>query len=246
MVVNTNGGTGATLTLGTVTATAAGGALNISSAGGGPVTITSTGGPDATGTYGGKVTFTTAAGATEWATSTSAAAPFALSALSTYANLPTTAVTDTTNDIASGNVSLTGAVVTNSLKVSNTASGQALNLGGNLLTLTNGGLLGSGANAYAINNGSITSGQAATPSVTVHAYGGGALTIGANVVDNAIGPTALTKAGPGAVVLTGTNTFTGQAFLTAGTTSIASDAALGGGSGTVSVATSDATNTTSR
>ncbi len=244
LVVNTNGGTGTTLTLGTITATAVGGALNISSTGGGTVTITSTGGPDATGTYGGKVTFTTAAGATEWATSTSAAAPFTLSALSTYANLPTTAVTDTTNDIASGNVSLAGAVVTNSLKVSNTAAGQALNLGGNLLTLTNGGLLGSGANAYAINNGSITSGQAATPSVTVHAYGGGALTIGANVVDSAIGPTALTKAGPGTVVLTGTSTFTGQAFLTAGTTSIASDAPLGGGNGTISVATSDATNTT--
>ena len=242
LLINTNGGTGTTLTLGAITATAVGGALNISSIGTGTVAVTSTGGPDATGTFGGKLTMTNAAGATDWAASTSAAAPFALSNYAAYATLPIAATTDTTNDLATGNVTLAGAITTNSLKVANTAASQALNLGGNALTLTNGGLLATGANAYAINNGTITSGLATTPNVTLHAYGAAPLTVGATVVDSTVGPTALTKAGPGTVVLSGNSTYTGQTFLTAGATSIATDHPLGGGSGTILIASSDPIN----
>ena len=53
------------------------------------------------------------------------------------------------------------------------------------------------------------------------------------MVDSALGPTALTKAGPGTVILGGNSTYTGQTFLTAGTTSIATDHPLGGGNGTI-------------
>ena len=162
LVVNTNGGTGTTLTLGTIAATGVAGSLNISSTGTGTFAVTSAGSTDATGTYGGKVTITNAAGATDWAASTSAAAPFALSNYAAYTTLPTATTTDTTNDVATGNVTLAGDITTNSLKVANTAASQALNLGGNLLTLSNGGLLATGANAYAINNGTITSGLAVT------------------------------------------------------------------------------------
>ena len=240
--MNTNGGTGTTLTLGAITATAVAGSLNISSTGTGTFASPPPVRPDATGTFGGKVTMTNAAGATDWAASTSAAAPFTLSNYAAYTTLPTTTTTDTTNDLATGNVTLAGAITTNSLKVANTAASQALNLGGNALTLTNGGLLATGANAYAINNGTITSGLATTPNVTLHAYGAAPLTVGATVVDSAVGPTALTKAGPGTVVLSGNSTYTGQTFLTAGTTSIATDHPLGGGNGTILIASSDPIN----
>ena len=170
LVVNTNGGTGTTLTLGTIASTGVSGSLNISATGTGTFAATSTTAPDATGVYGGgKVTMTNAAGATDWAASTTAAAPFTLSNYAAYTTLPTATTTDTTNDLATGNVTLAGAITTNSLKVANTATSQALNLGGKLLTLTNGGLLATGANAYAINNGTITSGLATTPAEQRHA-----------------------------------------------------------------------------
>ena len=161
LVVNTNGGTGTTLTLGAITATAVGGALNISSTGTGTVAITSTGAPDATGTYGGKVTITNAAGATDWVDfdfRRRALCAFELFGLHDAAHCRHDRYDQ--RSWPPGNVTLAGAITTNSLKVTNTATSQALNLGGNLLTLTNGGLLATGANAYAINNGTITSGLA--------------------------------------------------------------------------------------
>ena len=229
VILNTNGGTSTTLTLGTLTATAAGSALNFNTASGGTVTTTSN--KDATGIYGGRITYTDATG-TNWATTTSGATPFTLSGYTGYTALNAAGgATDTNNSLQTDGATLGGSVTTNSLKVTDTAAGNTLDLGGaaNTLTLTNGGLLFTGANAYTITDGTLASGTSATtPDLIVNQFGTGTLTIGA-VISNGAGTGAgtLTKAGPGTLILTGANTYTGATFLTGGTTSIGANVNLG-------------------
>ncbi len=53
--------------------------------------------------------------------------------------------------------------------------------------------------------------------LVVHQYdAAGSLTIGANIVNNGTA-TALTKAGPGLLVLTGSNSYTGTTYVSGGT-----------------------------
>ena len=99
----------------------------------------------------------------------------------------------------------------NSLRF-NTAGAYTVNTGGNITNATGGILetLTVGANAVAINNNVLTSGNG--QDLIIHQYNTlGGMTIGANIVDASGVPIGLTKSGPGALTLTpnAANTFSG-------------------------------------
>lgn len=143
-------------------------------------------------------------------------------------------------DAATANVLVTTAptitsttgVSINTLKLAPATSGQTLDLAGQVLTLNAGGLLFTGTNAFTLTSsvagGALTSG--ANAQLIVHQYGTGAgvLTIAAPITDTAV-PSALSlvKAGPGQLILTGVNTYTGNTSIYGGTLTIGADSALG-------------------
>ncbi len=240
MLLNPNGGSGTTLNVGTVTATAAGGALLVGTqagAGAGTATITTASAKDANGMYGGHVAFTSDGGATvDWATTASVASPYALSAYSGYTNDVTT---PGVNSRITASASLGGGLTTNSLKIENPAASQSLSLGANLLTLTSGGLLVTGSNAFTIAGTTgatrLNAGNGSGAyDLVVHQYNNGGLDISAVIGDGAAA-TSLTKAGTGPLTLSGANTFTGGVRLTAGTLNINSATALGTVAGTFTI-----------
>ena len=98
------------------------------------------------------------------------------------------------------------------------------------LTVASGGILVTpsvGVNATAIAGGTLTAGSGSE--LIVHQYNniaGGATTITSGIVDNG-GAVALTKAGPGTLILDGSNTFTGATYITGGTLQVGNNDALG-------------------
>jgi len=114
----------------------------------------------------------------------------------------------------------------------NLAQGSAstLNLGANTLRLESGGLLVSGAFDSAITNGELTAGTGNynNGELIIRQNSGAAstLTISAAITNNGTNAVGLTKSGDGAVVLTGTNTFTGAVTLNEGTLRIGSATAF--------------------
>ncbi|MBC7783337.1 MAG: autotransporter-associated beta strand repeat-containing protein, partial [Burkholderiales bacterium] len=220
LVINPNGGTSTTLNMGAITATAPGSSLGISTGpGAGTAVVTTTTDKLVDGTYGGRITY-----GTDWATTASVATPFTLSAYSGYTAVATSGV-DTVNSLATGTVALTGSLTTNSLKATTTGASQSLDVGvGNVLALTNGGLLFAGSNDYAITNGTL---QSDTGDLVIHQLGSGALTIGSTVANGGLGATSLSKTGSGTVVLSGANTYTGINYVNAGTLSVGANNNLG-------------------
>ena len=107
---------------------------------------------DGTGTYGSRIVFGdgTASTGYNWATTLTGVSPYTLSAYSGYVAAATSG-TDTNNSSITATTTLAGALTTNSLKLDNPAATQTLELDTNLLTLSNGGLLSTGTNAFAIN-----------------------------------------------------------------------------------------------
>ena len=139
-------------------------------------------------------------------------------------------------DVASGvtTTTLAGNTAVTSLRF-NQNQATALNLGGNVLTT--GGILVTPAVATAgstIGNGTLEG--AAGQDLVVIQNSSQPLTIGASIADNTAA-TGLTKAGAGAVVLSGTNTYSGPTYVNAGTLQFATPAALGPSSVTVNGAT---------
>jgi len=131
-------------------------------------------------------------------------------------------------DAAIGTVT-PAAMTINSLRF-NTAGAYTVNTGGNIVVAT-GGILETplvGANAVAINNNNLTSGNG--QDLIIHQYNtGSGMTIGANITDNS-GSIGLTKTGTGALTLTpnSANTFSGQLTLNAGTVTLGNANALNG------------------
>ena len=127
---------------------------------------------------------------------------------------------------ASGTTALAAATTKASLNLqnSNPAVDQILDLAGQNLELTSGGILSSGAATSAIRSGSLST---AAPEMIITANNH--LTIDSSIVDNG-SSTTLTKTGPGTLTLGGTNSFTGTLVITQGTVIVASDANLGLGS----------------
>lgn len=102
----------------------------------------------------------------------------------------------------------------------NAAAASTVSVGaGVTLTVGTGGILETatvGASASSITGGSFTSGNG--QDLVIHQYStASALTIASAITDNGATPIAVTKSGPGALVLTGANSYTGGTFLNDGT-----------------------------
>jgi autotransporter-associated beta strand protein len=144
-----------------------------------------------------------------------------------------TLVGNTLNDRISSTTAsqvTTGATVaTNSLMINAQAASQSLSLGSTILTLTNGGLLFTGSNAYSItgtSTGGLKSGIATTSDFIINNYGSSALTISAPIVHNA-GTDTLTVGGTGTTImgnstLAAIGSYTGLTYVNGGTLKLAS------------------------
>ena len=246
ILVNPNGGTSTTNVLNGLTASAAGSSLLVgtaASSGTGTVAFTTTTSTNAQNIFGGRVVFTSD-GATNvnWATTASGSSPYTLSAYSSYSAMVAGATSDALNDRVTANLTFSGAHTHNSLKVENPAASQTLALGGNLLTLTSGGLLVTGPNAFSISGTAgatrLTAGAGSSYDLVVHNYctSASATTISAVIGDNVVGnthATSLTLAGPvqNQLTLSGVNTFTGPTYINAGRMQVGAANVLGNTSG---------------
>ncbi|MGA9778253.1 MAG: pectinesterase family protein [Verrucomicrobiia bacterium] len=95
------------------------------------------------------------------------------------------------------------------------------------LTLNAGGLLVTGSGADSITGGTLEGASGAD--LIVHQYSTGDLTISSTLADNS-SATALTKSGPGRLIIAGTDTMTGDNYLNGGTVLVNTLAELAGGS----------------
>lgn len=158
--------------------------------------------------------------ATGWAVKANGANG-AFTALSTYETSLAPADWATTENVSlNANPSASiGTLSINSLRL--TAASTVQIDSGATLTLTSGGLLltGSGAKSISPASGTATLLGAASKDLIVHQYSSGALTIGAIIADNTAA-TALTKSGPGILILSGANTYTGKTYYNGGTVRI--------------------------
>lgn len=115
-------------------------------------------------------------------------------------------------DVVSGGVGAS----TNSLRFNSATTGSVFFIGTN--SIDSGGILVTpnvGNNASTINGDTLTGGVG-TGLVITQANTANALTITTVIADNG-GPSALTKAGAGSLILTGANTYTGNTIVTQGT-----------------------------
>jgi autotransporter-associated beta strand protein len=130
-------------------------------------------------------------------------------AAATYVPMPTSGGTATANYLLSGGTLTTGSLSANALKV--TGSG-TLSLGGPL-TLTSGGLLfDNSAGAMTIAGGSL----AATNSEWI-VTANGSVSSNALRIDSLLASGSLTKSGTGVLILSGSNTYTGNTTVNEGT-----------------------------
>ncbi|MFA7334678.1 MAG: autotransporter-associated beta strand repeat-containing protein, partial [Kiritimatiellia bacterium] len=196
------GALGTTLTLGTMTPTTVGTMMNINLSGTSPaVTTTTANNNDNLFGARGAVTVTTG-GTTEFATRNASSNLVQYTGQTAFLGAGSIS---TINYKLSGNGQLTLDESMNSLRLTTTGAGQSLDLNGKVLTLTSGGLLFVGADAYEIKDvlggGSLKSGT----DLIFHNFGDGILTISA-VCTNTSG---VSLDGPGTTVLSGVNTYTG-------------------------------------
>lgn len=222
------GTSGTTLALGSVSTTANNGLLNInldSTAGAAAIT-TSTGVTNSLLGSRGAVTVTTG-GTTEFATK-SGSNIVQYTGQTAFAN---TGASGTVNYKLSGSDTLAATESMNSLKIETTGAGQSLDLNGNSLTLTSGGLLFTGADAYEIKDaatgGSLKSATATNSDLIIHNFGTGGLTI-SSVIANGSGTSVVSLDGTGTTTLSGVNTYTGATLVGGGATlAIGANSGLG-------------------
>jgi fibronectin-binding autotransporter adhesin len=202
VVSNPGSGQTATLNLGAITRST-GATLDFSSTG----SFTTTTVNGATSILGGWATF---GGGSTWAVTSGTAGTIPVTGLATYTAGYATAAA---NVDATATGTLTAGAAYNSLRFNTAAAVTVTGNGAN--TITSGGILVTptvGANATTITGGTtLTTGNAAD--LIVNQYNtAGTLTI-ASVIS---GTTGLTKAGPGRLIASGANTFTGNVNVTGG------------------------------
>lgn len=161
---------------------------------------------------------------TDWAAreGTTGVKAFSAYDVNAFASGNNTDVTTSANFVAD--------TATNSIKFGATAN---LNLGGNTLTVENGGMLVSYAVAGAVNisNGTLTRNGAGD--ILLHNYGADITTISANITNSGAGVVNLVTGGVGTTVLSGNNSYTGDTYINGGTLQISSESALGSISGSI-------------
>ncbi|HEY1685024.1 MAG TPA: autotransporter-associated beta strand repeat-containing protein [Tepidisphaeraceae bacterium] len=165
---------------------------------------------------------------TDWATVSGGT----IAAVSSYANdtwssnAPTTI---TTNDSISNGT-------TNSLRFGS-ASADTVTLSGTNTIISGGILVSSGVgNNLSVINGGTLEGPAAGEMVIDQYNTANSLVIGSTIADNG-GQSFLSKVGPGLVILTGTNTFTGQLTVGSGSLQLGNGGTTGSVAGLISVNT---------
>jgi autotransporter-associated beta strand protein len=229
--LNPNGGAGTTLTLGALGSTSAGSAVLLTAPTGTTLTTTSalSGGA---ATYENRIVFTDGAGNYDWATTTSLSSPYVISMAGTTAAMPSSGF-NPQNYLLTGSGSITAPLTINSLKIVTTGSGQSLAINaGASLGLPYGTILFTGDNDYTITGGTISPGNSGIGAydVILQQYAANNnLTIASNIV-NGGQATSLTKAGPGAVTLSGSNTYTNGTYVDSGTLTLDAAGSIAGNS----------------
>jgi autotransporter-associated beta strand protein len=153
-------------------------------------------------------------GGTDWAVGSAAGSETNITALGAVTALPLTGGVSTTNyQLTAAGQSQSGTVTANSLKITG-GEGNTLDLGTNPLTFTSGGGLLSTVNYTISGSGAGILGAGSANEFIVNVKENN-LTISAPIIGSATAG-SLTKAGAGTLTLTGTNSYTGSTYLTAG------------------------------
>ncbi|MEO5716799.1 MAG: autotransporter-associated beta strand repeat-containing protein, partial [Luteolibacter sp.] len=235
VLVNPNNALSTTVNLGALNTTAPGGVLVVGKTGvnTGTVAINTTTNAAADGTYGPRVLFTNGTANTgyDWASTVSPGPSYTFSAYAAYSPLETGGSPDTLNSRVTASQTLSGPRVTNSLKIENPAADQTLNLGANLLTLTNGGLLSTGTNATTLAgtgaSGLTVGNGSGAYDLLVHQLNTGGLTIAPVIGNNGGNAVSLVKLGNSQLILTGANTYTGGTAIRSGVLQLGNGDATG-------------------
>ena len=221
IIENNNGGAAGatTLNLGALTASAAGGALDIHPMGSLAPNITTTSANNSAGTLGagGHVVFTDIHGNTTWATVTSGSIGAYMGDTATLPTSGGTTGTTTAYNLTAGQTQV-GNTWAALLRISNGSSG-VLDLAGTDLTMNQDGLLFNGTAAFSISDsvgGGFLTGATGDKEVIIQNYGAAPLTISAAIANNGSNAEALTIAGPGTTILTDTSTYSGGTYLDGG------------------------------
>ncbi|WP_081452710.1 beta strand repeat-containing protein [Verrucomicrobium spinosum] len=246
IVITSQAGQSATLNLGSVgngTMSVSrvqrhrGGVLNFVLAGAGSASISLSGNNVSSGFLGAWATYGEGSGeATSWAalngTLVEAFTDYVANVLATGNH------TDVTTDLLLG-----GDASTSTLRF-NDGLQRALDLGGHLLTMEQGGILvtSSQSGDVDLSNGTLTSAwenDAGGNDLVIHQYGGGVFKVGAQIVDDAVNGRAVTlvTAGSGIIDLSGNslgNTYTGGTVLNRSTVVISQENQLGAAPAAVS------------
>lgn len=226
ITVTTGQDQNATLALGAITKNA-GGTVNfvLANTGTGVANITTTTANNGSGILGGHATF----GLNDWATKDGAGNIAALAAGSYSATFATGL-----NTTRSASVVLpSGSSTTGSLRLTGAAA-VTFTASGNTLTLESGGILVTSTAGATSIGGTTTATRgviaSSTGEVIIHQQSASTLT-----VNSVIGGTTLTKSGEGALVLTGTNTYTGNTVINGGSVTVTTAANLGAGTADVTI-----------
>ena len=225
LTVESNHAGGMTVNLGNFTSLGpqAGGSLNIVTvSNGGTASVTTTELNDVSGLIGaGRVIYNGRAFATNSTNSSGGPIDAYVGAIAGFGDGN---VGSTVNYVQYGAATLgEGDAYANTLQIEGFGfGGDTLNLSGQALRLTTGGLLVTGSHNYQISNGTLVGAAAGNSDLIIHQYSTGTLTVGA-VIANSSGISNLTKAGAGTVVLTAANSYTGQTYVNDGVLSVGAD-----------------------
>jgi fibronectin-binding autotransporter adhesin len=233
LFVDSNGLVRAQVSLGSITATAAGGSLVLgvpTGFGSGAKAITTTSTNDATGILGGRIIYANGTATTgyDFARITSGTT---VGAYAAYTALPVSGGSSTTNYNWTTGSALTGNLAVNTLKLAPTATNQTLALGTNLLTVESGGILTT-TNATTTISGTaggtrLTAGAGSNYDLIVHDYV--TTTISAVIGNNGGNAVNFVKAGIARTELSGTNTYTGSTYINSGLLTISGSMTSFGG-----------------
>ena len=212
------GGGSAALTFASMGTRSAGATLDISLSGGSVAFTAAPAGSN--GIVGGWATF----GGTDWLAAASPAAAY-----SAYSALAASGLSATGNYLSTADLTIAGPESVNSLKL---AGAQTLSLTGLLTVATGGVLFDNGTGAATITGGALGASASEVIVTVAGAAAANALTIASPISG---GAGSLTKAGPGLLVLSGANAYTGATYINQGTVRLSGTTVTLGSNSSVSL-----------